>query len=329
MSNSKNHFSDIYVEKPALTHPRTERILRFFHDANVKTIDCYKDIFYDSKKHDRSKRSLILCASSDTRVFPGAPVCQNFDERFFYYASSAKNCLYNCEYCYLKGMYPTSHLVIDVDLESVFEDIKNLLDKNPVYLCISYDTDLMALESVIGYVREWMEFASKEDKLLIECRTKCARTDLWDNLVPDDSFIFAFSISPQEIIEAHEHGTPSLNARLGSIRRAIASGHPVRLCFDPMIYIRNWESCYEKMLEAVIETIDLNKVRDISIGSFRISSAYLKRMRKMMPESAVVQFPFDLTNGVYQYPEYIKDEMQSFLYNKLSKNYPAERIYEI
>lgn len=332
---SKDLFSHIYIEKSARSHPRTEHILSCIsnsikaHDLqeHITIIDNYKDIFYSYNKS--RKRSLILCAQKDNCVFPGSPVCQDFDERYFYYASSAKNCIYNCEYCYLKGMYPSSDIVVNVDLQSIFAEVKKLLNEHPVYLCISYDTDLLALETLIGSVREWTEFTASESNLLVECRTKCARTDLWDNLRPNERFIFAYTLSPQEIISTYENGTPSLESRIESIRIAMECGHPIRLCFDPMIYIKNWKTHYGQMIDNLSSSIDWSKIRDVSIGSFRISSAYLKRMRDLMPDSTVVQFPFDLTNGVYQYPTYLKDDMQSFIHDRLSNLIPPDKIYGI
>lgn len=328
-------FTYIYIEKCARNHPKTEHILSHLSriwgqddlQKHIIPINNYRDIFYTKK--DDNKRSLILSAGNDKCVFPGSPVCQDFDERYFYYASSAKNCLFNCEYCYLKGMYPSSDLVINVNIQSVFDEVKKLLDDHPVYLCISYDSDLLALETLTGSIQDWMEFAATESDLRVECRTKCARTDLWDDLTPDEDFIFAFTLSPQEIIDKYEHRTASLEARIHSVQTAMACGHPVRLCFDPMIYDRDWKQYYDKMLDTLSDSIDWDKIRDISIGSFRISSTYLKRMRSLMPDSTVVQFPFDLKGGVYQYPDYLKDEMMSFMLNRLTDFIPKDKIYEI
>ena len=328
-------FAHIYIERSVHDHPKTVRILSHISKMwgaddisdQITLIDSYKDIFYPANGGPNNDRALILSAATKDSVFLGSPVCQDFDERYFYYASSAKNCLYDCEYCYLKGMYPSSHLVIDVDLSPVLDEVKKLLDEHPVYLCISYDTDLVALETLTGSVREWMEFAAGERHLRIECRTKCARTDLWGSLRPKDRFIFAFTLSPQEIITAYEHGTPSLQARIQSIRQAMTCGHPVRLCFDPMIYIKDWEKYYSKMLDLLSRDIDWSRVRDISLGSFRISSSYLRKMRRMMPDSTIVQFPFDLKNGVYQYPDYLKDKMQTVMLEKLSEYIPRDKIY--
>lgn len=346
-------FSDVYVERSALEHSRTGMILSRLNGKTppaIHEINSYKDVFYRSSHNtinnsidictgtgnnaapDRSGHginggTLILARKKDHYIFRGSPVCQDFDEKHFYYASSAMNCIYDCEYCYLKGMYPSAHIVIYVNPEDTFDEIDGMLNQHPMYVCISYDTDLPALEGITGLVRDWAEFALSRRELRIECRTKCARTDLWDELPVNENFILAFTLSPTEIADRYEHRAPSLSARLVSIEKAIAAGHPVRLCFDPVIHTKDWEEIYAAMIDEVRTGLDLSEVRDISIGTFRISQNYLRRMRRNMPDSPPVNFPFETENGVCVYPDYLRNKMTDFMIRRLSEIVPGERIY--
>ncbi|HAK58299.1 MAG TPA: DNA repair photolyase [Lachnospiraceae bacterium] len=319
--------TDIYIERAALDRPMTERIRGYFSKTvdkeHTHTVDSYKDVFY----HPSDGRALILAVKRDHFVMKGAPVCQSFDEEHFYYTSSVMNCIYDCEYCYLKGMFPSSHMVIYVDPEDTFAEVDELLKKHRVYLCISYDTDLMAIESMTGCISLWNDYVSSREGLRIECRTKCARTDIWDRLTPNDSFIYAYTLSPDPVINAHEHGTPSLTERLDCIKAAIERGFTVRLCFDPMIYMPGWKDIYRDMFAKVKKSIELDRIRDVSIGSFRISDSYLRSMRKKLPGSALIRFPFDNAGGVYRYPSYIADEMISLAYDELSGEISPDKIF--
>lgn len=49
-----------------------------------------------------------------------------------------------------------------------------------MYVCISYDADLLAMEAVTGYVRLWSAYAAKHENLKLEIRTKCAGHAMWD-----------------------------------------------------------------------------------------------------------------------------------------------------
>ncbi|MBO5459693.1 MAG: radical SAM protein [Lachnospira sp.] len=323
-------FSHIYVEKDVLDHPRTQEILRHFPNAVVIEIIHYKDVFCRRGQQyllQHNSQNLIIAQKEDNFLYEGAPVCQSFGNSWFYYTSCMMNCVYNCEYCYLKGMYPSGNMVAFVNLEDTFTEVENRLKEHELYICVSYDTDLLAVENIFGYTAEWAEFVKKHDNLKIEVRTKSANKRFFEEHEPSSGMITAFTLSPQYVIDAYEHKTPTLKARLSCIKLAIDKGFQVRLAFDPMIYCKDWRKQYSDMLKEVFESIDMQRVIDVSVGSFRISQDYLKNMRRSEPYSAVVQFPYENEKGVYQYPKRIMQEMEHFLVGELSRAIPAEKIF--
>ena len=217
--------------------------------------------------------------------------------------------------------------MIFINIEDIFAQLETLLAKHPVYLCVSYDTDLLALENIAGFVKKWAEFTVEHPKLRIEIRTKCARTDLWKELPVCDRVIYAFTLSPEEITACYEHGTPTLAARVASVKLAGKMGHPVRLCFDPMIYYPHYKEVYRRMLGEVFAQIDTDHIVDVSMGSFRISKDYLKNMRRHDVLSPVVQFPYENIGGVYQYPDKLRQEMEGFSHKELCKYVEEEHIF--
>lgn len=323
-------FSHIYVEKEVMNHPVAQRILSRFPKAVRIEITHYKDVFCRSHQNYRLQKlapSLILAGKHQNLVYEGAPVCQDFGNQHFYYTSSVMNCIYDCEYCYLQGMYPSANLVIFVNLEDILEEVRQLLEKHPVYLCISYDTDLLALESILGYVKEWISFAAKYEALTIEIRTKSANIQVLDQLQPTDNVIFAWTLSPEQITAYYEHHTPSLFQRLACIEKAIKKGFKVRLCFDPMLYTNNWMEQYQNMIDTVFKKVQGDLIQDVSIGVFRVSQDYMKKMRKQAGDSAIIQFPFENDNGVYHYNKELSREMISFAYECISREVPEDKIF--
>ncbi len=323
-------FSHIYVERAVKNHPRAKRILSAFQNAQIIEIGHYKDVFCRSRQSyalQHKAQKLILAQKQGNLLYKGAPVCQSFGNRHFYYASCMMNCIYDCEYCYLKGMYPSGNLVVFVNLEDIFSEAGRLLAKHPLYLCVSYDADLPALEAVAGYVREWIAFAQKQEALKIEIRTKSATLPRLTAQRFASRVIFAFTLSPQTVIDACEHGTPSLARRIACAADALRQGYCVRLCFDPMLYCADWKKRYTDMLKQVFSRIPAEKLLDVSVGTFRVSQDYLKKMRKNQPHSAVIQFPFQNVKGVYQYPEALSLQMEQFLVTKLKEWLPEEKIF--
>ena len=323
-------FSHIYVEKAVLKQERTQNILAKFPSATIIEIEHYKDVFCRSRQSfqlQHRTQNLILAAKQGPLLYEGAPVCQNFNNQNFYYTSCTMNCIFDCAYCYLKGMYPSANIVVFVNLEDIFAEVEQVLENHPLYLCVSYDTDLLAMEGIIGYVREWCDFAVKHDNLKIEIRTKCANQSFAESVTPIPTVIYAFTLSPQAVIDAFEHHTPSLAERLSCAANMIQAGCPVRLCFDPMLYIPDWEQHYEIMLNQVFCTIPVEKIMDVSVGTFRISKDYLKNMRKQDPESAVIWFPFQKEGSYCHYPDALMEQMECFLSEKLEKKIPKEKIF--
>ena len=334
----QEHFQHIYVEEALLQSPETKGILQKFPKAKVIPIKHYKDVF-NRKKQGRlaqsHSRKLILAKKEGQRLYDGAVVCQDFSESHFCYTSLLMNCPFHCAYCYLQGMYPSSNLVMFLNLEDYFADCRKwIAEKGSLYLCISYDTDLLAMEGIYPYVEEFARFLNQENALRIEVRTKAGGEGLWRKMqrLPLSSegrkrMIFAFTLSPEEIIEEAEEGTARLSSRIFAIQKALEEGYLVRLCFDPMIYHPRWKELYGALLQEVFEKIPMEQIHDCSLGSFRISESYLKAMGKALPHSPHTQFPYENTGGYYHYPRELMEEMEGFLYSRLLERLPKEKIF--
>ena len=334
----QEHFQHIYVEEALLQSPEAKGILQKFPKAKVIPIKHYKDVF-NRKKQGRlpqsRSRKLILAKKEGQRLYDGAVVCQDFSESHFCYTSLLMNCPFHCAYCYLQGMYPSSNRVMFLNLEDYFSDCRKwIAEKGSLYLCISYDSDLLAMEGVYPYVEEFARFLNQENALCIEVRTKAGGEGLWRkmqklplSLEGRKRMIFAFTLSPEEIIEEAEEGTARLSSRIFAIQKALEEGYLVRLCFDPMIYHPRWKELYSDLLEEVFEKIPMERIHDCSLGSFRISESYLKAMGKALPNSPHTQFPYENSGGYYHYPKELMEEMEGFLYSRLQEKLPKEKIF--
>ncbi|MCR4672643.1 MAG: radical SAM protein [Lachnospiraceae bacterium] len=321
--------SRICVEKDALKYPLTGRILEKLgsEGEDPQEIESYKDVFYNKSGYsNETGRRLILAVRRDKLIMEGSGFCQDFGNSNFYYASCAMNCIYDCEYCYLKGMYPSDDLVIFVNIEDYFEKLREMLAGHPVYLCISYDTDLAALEYLTGFISKWNSFAAENNNLTLEVRSKSAAGRLWDN-APLENVIYAFTLSPDIICRMYEKAAPGLSARLSCIKEGLEKGFRVRVCFDPLLAIPDWEEEYGSVIDMLGEEPYRSGLYDLSCGTFRISSAYLKNMRKRFRSSTVCQYPYELKEGAYSYGEELSRRMSAFVKERLKDYFPEDRIY--
>ena len=308
----------------------TERILSMYPDAVRIKIGHYKDIFnrpHQDCELQKKAPSLVLAVKHGELIYPGARVCQNFDNHYFYYTSSIMNCPFDCKYCYLKGMYPSSCIVVFVNLEDIFDETERLLSEHPVYLCVSYDTDLLAMEHITGFASKWCDFASRHDGLTIEIRTKSAFDCTSLARYAGPNIIMAWTLSPEPVIRGYELHTPLLAARLTAVRKACACGFPVRLCFDPMIYIDNWPQVYGDFYRDVFEAVDAGTIHDVSCGLFRISSSYIKTMRQRHPDS-ISAYPYTNIDGICSYSSGLSDMMSRYAMDCISRYISADKIYQ-
>ena len=104
-------------------------------------------------------------------------------------------------------------------------------------------------------------------------------------------------------------------------------GWKVRICIDPLIYSNNFEKNYSQMIEYLFNEIDKEKVIDISIGVFRISKEYLKKMRNQNQNSEILYYPFECIDGVYTYSDKTKSYMINFIKKQFLKYIDEKKIY--
>lgn len=325
-----DRFDHIYVEKAVADLDRTKKILAKIQYRNIIYIDHYKDIFnrpHQSVNIEKKCQSLIIAKKEGRLIYDGAPVCQSFGNDYFYYTSLMMNCMYDCKYCYLKGMYPSGHMVIFVNLKDYFSEIEEILKEHPMYISISYDSDLLSLEGLTGYVKEWIEFVSSHENLSIEIRTKAAPLNIWEDLKKCDRVIFAYTISLDEVVRDNERYTPSSSSRILSAACALDHGFKVRLCFDPIIYVKDYEIKYRDLISKISSMVDMDRIEDVSVGTFRISAEFLKNIRKQEPSSSVVQYPFENSDGYYHYPKALQDSLTQTVVDELKKYIDEDKIF--
>ena len=324
-------FHRIYVEYEVLESEVLKSITERFPDCSIVPVPHYKDVF-NRHSQDLSRQvnepCFILASNKNTKFYPGAPVCQSFGEEHFLYTSCIMNCIYDCDYCYLQGMYPSGHIVVFVNLADYFDELNQLLCRHPVYLCCSYDSDLMALGGLFPHAKAFCDFAAAHPNLRLELRTKCAPPLFLKKLPACKNIVLAFTLSPREIIERYEHYTPSLSARLKAAKEAARLGFSLRLCIDPILDVPNAETLYLQLISTIFDTLSPDEISDISVGTFRISKDYLKQLRAAKPLCALSHYPYTVTDNVCHYePARNRALLENVTKALLAAGFPKEKIF--
>ena len=305
-------FSHIYIEKEILNHPFTKEILSKFPNSIIIEIEHYKDKFNSYSQNFRSQKhsqKLILAKKREPFLYETSDLIQKQDINFLY-TTTMLNCIYDCHYCFLQGMYPSSNIVLFVNIEDFFQATeKKLNELNNLFLSISYDTDILAVENLFGIAKKWIQFAEHKP-LKIEIRTKAININ---NLKLNKNIILSFSLSPQIIIDKYEKKTPNLEQRIKAINKIISDGYTPSIAIDPIIKIPNYKQIYKEFIDYLFSKVNYQKIDSVIIGSFRMNSTQFKTIKKSGLLSDILYYDYEVKNGIVSYKddknlvEYVKN----------------------
>jgi len=180
-----SNFSHIYIEDRAKNYKLTKEILDKL-DSKIISINHYKDVFNRYNQDYRLQKNsmkLILAVKESNFLYEASSLIQTQNYQNFFYTPTILNCIYDCHYCFLQGMYPSSNIVLFVNIEDFFDEVeKKLKTLNRMFLSISYDTDILAFEKLFGISKKWIEFSQNFNNLELEIRTKSVNYKTIENL---------------------------------------------------------------------------------------------------------------------------------------------------
>ncbi len=302
-------FSHIYVEKRVLNDSYVQKILTKFKGAEIIEINHYKDRFnpyYQSFRAQKQAQSLILAKKEAPFIYGASELIQKQDKNFFY-TTPMLNCIYDCHYCFLQGMYPSSNLVLFVNFEDFFDEVEKVYKNlGNMFLSISYDTDILAVENLFGVAKIWADFVKNKD-IKLELRTKAVNVDGFEY---QKNIVFAFSLSPEIVIEKYEKYTPKLDSRIKAIKKVINKGFRPVIVFDPIIKVPNYKKVYEEFIKKIFREIDYKDIESIVYGTFRMNSTQFKIIKKQLL-SDIYYYPYSVKNGIVEYKD--KEEIIKFI----------------
>ncbi|OED43395.1 DNA photolyase [Chromatiales bacterium (ex Bugula neritina AB1)] len=307
----------IYVEQEIAAHPRTRQICNKFPNATIIPCDRYTSVFNSNAQNFRLQKknpSLILARKHQNRVTP-TPAGYGIGSTQNYYFSHMLNCLYDCRYCFLQGMYRSAHYVVFVNYDDFIDDIRNIARESidPSWFFSGYDCDSLAMEPVTGFISYALDQFASCPSAHLEIRTKS--TQIRDLLARDpiENAVIAYSLTPDTIASALEHKAPSVEKRINSLKKLQNHGWKVGLRLDPMIHSATFKQDYETLLDNIFSQLDCTNIHSVSFGSFRLPKGFYKKMVRLYPRERL--FATDLTenNSMVSYGTEIEQECKSIL----------------
>jgi len=307
-------FSAIYIEEEIYSAPKVQEIIARYPALPRVKVGHYGEIFNRKAQNFRLQKlkpALILAKKNNKFVLP-APQEYSIGEGGHYYFSHMLNCVYDCRYCFLQGMYRSSNYVLFVNYEDFAADIRQTVETQPdnvSYFYSGYDCDSLAFEPLSQFALYFLPLFRSLPNAVLELRTKSTQIRSLLNMEPIENCIVAFSFTPSIISQALEHKVPSIEKRIDAIKKLQQKGWKVGLRFDPLIYDDNYIAYYDDLFKSIFNEINVDELHSVSMGVFRLPETYFRNMVKLYPHEKLFAAKLDKHQGMVSYQHAIEQAM--------------------
>ncbi len=322
----------LYIEENVRQHPRTLSICKKFPLAKQIICERYGEVFNPKAQNFRLQKqnpALILAEKYKNFALP-APNGYGIGAENNYYFSHMLNCLYDCRYCFLQGMYQSANYLMFVNFEDFQDEILSICKQTPnesIHFFSGYDCDSLALEPVTHFTEDFLPFFAEIPNAWLELRTKSTQIRSLLNRDPDPQCIVAFSLSPNEIASKVEDKAPTLIRRLEAMSKLQEQGWQLGLRFDPIIFQHNYKEQYQSLFEQVFSRIPVNSIHSVSLGVFRLPEKYFKKIHKLYPQEKLFASPLETKNKMTSYKADLEQDMLHYCSELLLNYIPQSKFF--
>ena len=324
----------LYIESAVLEHERTLQICARYPKARKIEIEHYGEVFNSHAQNFRLQKtnpSLILAAKQNKRT-QATPAQYETGGGAHYYFSHMLNCIYDCRYCFLQGMFRSANYLLFVNYEDFLDDIKTLAakhanDEKPVWFFSGYDCDSLAYEPVTGFADYFVPAFNDIPNAVLELRTKSTQIRSLLKRPAQNNVVIASSLSPESVAATVEEGAPSLAKRVDALKKLQAHGWRIGVRFDPIIWHQNYLDHYAQMIELVFSELDASAIDSVTVGGFRLPKGFYKTMQNLHPEHWLFSAGLNEADGMIQYTADIENEAFSYIQRQCLNHISDDKLF--
>jgi len=322
----------VYFEEDVLEYPAVSQVKQALPKANWVPIERFQELFNIRNQNFRIQKknpALILAKKYENFVLP-VPSGFGMNSSKNFYFSHMYNCLYDCNYCFLQGLYSSANFVLFVNYEDFFEHISQTIEKNKndtQMFFSGYDCDSLAFDKISGFSDNLIQFFEQHPNVEVELRTKSIVTSSLLRRNPIKNCIIAFSLSPHIIANKLDNKAPSIARRIDAIKKLADSGWQIGLRLDPLIYTKDWKNQYAELIFDIMSQVRVSSVHSVSYGLLRFPKKMYKKISTLHNDSGLFAFPMHENNEVISYGKEIENDMYSFIQRELHKYLPETKIF--
>lgn len=325
MNKIKNSFNNIFIETKFKRHYKTLEILdNIVDNQEIRYVDDILNFMKDNEiaiNPDTRNKSLFLggIRGEILRKCPGSygHICCNYHVINLYIG-----CPINCSYCILQSYLNQPATIINVDIENIFSNLKNIFttSKNRLFRIGTGELgDSLVYDDITNFSIDFVNFFTEFDNAIFEFKTK---TDKIGNLLKispnKNNIVVGFSVNPELIIKKEEGNAASLDERINAMSRLIDKGYLIALHFDPLILINDFKYEYEFVIKKIFSQIESKKIQWISLGAFRYTTDLKKTIQSNYPETAILSEEFALCeDNKFRYLRPVRAGLYKFILDTL------------
>ena len=295
-------FSAIYIEEEIREWDRVKSILKRFPQIPKISCERYGEVFNRNSQNFRLQKkspALILAKKYGNFVLP-SPKGYGFEEGESYYFSHMLNCLYDCRYCFLQGMFRSANYVLFVNYEEFASQIQEIIgnQKSPSVYYSGYDCDSLAMEPVSRFVEFFIPIFERKPEAILEIRTKSVQIRCLTERPAIPNCIVAMSFTSHKSARQFEHKVASIRKRIQALQKLQQSGWIIALRFEPIIYEKSFLEDYSDLFDEIFNSLDVSRIHSVSLGEFRMPKTFHKDIAKIYPEEELFAREIVISEGI-------------------------------
>ena len=327
----------IFLEEGAETYPLAQKVLSLlpniprqsFQDMTTLTEQMRAssyDVFGQGKKILALSRFKGDFLKKCPGISPGMVCCN------YYVVNLAKNCIYDCSYCFLQDFLGNNPMqVAYVNVEDLLGELEQVFTQYPdrnFRVGTGELTDSLALDSIVPYTASLLPFFNRQSNAVLELKTKSDQIENLINHSDPTNVIVSWSLNPQTIIDLEEKGTPGLTQRLEAARACLEKGYRIGFHFDPIIIIPGWEEAYRQLVEILCDTLPIEKIEWVSLGSFRYRPSLKTIIKSRHPDTRLFTSEhLPSKDGKFRYLRPLRNQAYETIRGYLKSRSDALSIY--
>lgn len=238
------------------------------------------------------------------------------------------NCGYGCSYCSIQSFFDGRKITFDKGFADKLKALK--LDPQKTYhIGTGQSSDSLMWGNSHGVLDALIDFANDNPNVIIELKTKSANVShlLRARDRVNRNIICTWSLNTPTIIRHEEHGTATLEKRLAAARKAADAGYVVGFHFHPMVHYERWQNDYRAVVETLTLDFSPEEVALVSMGTLTFIKPVLREIRNQAIPGQILKMPMVDAAGKKSYPQDIKLEMFSHLYESFDDSWKRDVFF--